>query len=243
MKSRISWALWVACLPGLGCSTATSAERPDTWDGSGGAGGDPAATDDGGGGGGGGGFPCGVDCSLIEAPQCFTPICDAAERRCALVPIAGGEAAPCDDKDACTVGETCDDGVCRGGVQNDCGLTPDACHAVACAEVGGAPVRDARPLCHQRDLPGRRLQRGRARLLFLPRARLLPRGPVQSGNGAVRGGAGQRRGAVLGLGRSVHGRQDVRGRSLRRRRVQGLQRARRRVQRRRVRPRLGQLLC
>lgn len=142
MKICISWAVSVACLSGLCCSAATTAERPDTTGGGGGdgaGGGLPAA----GGEGGGGDFPCGTDCSLIAAPQCLMAVCDEAERRCTLVPAGGGGA--CDDKDACTVGETCSDGVCRGGAPNDCGLTPGACEEVSCVAVDGAPRCATRP--------------------------------------------------------------------------------------------------
>jgi hypothetical protein len=138
--NRWPWSSRVAFLAAelfwLGCSTATSAGHRDDRGGGGGSGGSGAEI---GAASGGGalGSPCGVDCSSVEAPACLAAVCDEASGRCRLVPSAGGEA--CDDRNSCTIGETCRDGLCQGGAQSDCGLTPDSCHAVACAEVYGAP--------------------------------------------------------------------------------------------------------
>ncbi|AUX20370.1 uncharacterized protein SOCEGT47_008390 [Sorangium cellulosum] len=137
MTSWIPWVLSAVALTDLGCSAASSAGSAGAGA-AGGSGGAPAsAVSSGGGGGSGGAPPCEIDCSLVPTSQCMAAVCNEATRECELVPSAGGE--PCDDRDACTVGETCEDGVCQGGAQEDCGVTPDACHVVTCVDAGGAP--------------------------------------------------------------------------------------------------------
>ncbi|WP_438018328.1 hypothetical protein WMF18_04270 [Sorangium sp. So ce315] len=133
MTRWIPWVLSAVALTDLGCSTATSAGGSGATGGGGAAAG-PAVSS---GGGGGAGAPCEIDCALVPTPQCMAAVCNEATRKCELVSSAGGE--PCDDKDSCTVGETCADGLCQGGAPEDCGLSPDACHLVTCVDAGGAP--------------------------------------------------------------------------------------------------------
>ncbi|WP_437677958.1 hypothetical protein [Sorangium sp. So ce131] len=133
MTRWIPWFLSTLALTELGCSTATSRDNSAAAGASGGGGAaaaSPVST-------GGGGSPCEIDCSLVPTSQCLTAVCNEATRACELAPSAGGE--PCDDGDACTVGETCEDGLCRGGAPEDCGLAPDVCHVVTCIEASGAP--------------------------------------------------------------------------------------------------------
>ena len=77
--------------------------------------------------------PCGQDCSLIEAPQCFHSICNEASGNCEVVPIA--EQVECDDGLFCTTGDACQAGECIGGAANTCGLEHTACDEVQCVEV------------------------------------------------------------------------------------------------------------
>lgn len=137
MTRWIPWVLAASALPGLGCSTATSADRPGGAGAAGGGGASTTSVSPGGGGEGGSGSPCEIDCSLVPTVQCLTAVCNESTRKCELKPTAGGE--PCDDGNACTIGETCAGGVCQGGAQNDCGITPDVCHVVTCTVVSGAP--------------------------------------------------------------------------------------------------------
>ncbi|WP_437600805.1 hypothetical protein WMF28_04495 [Sorangium sp. So ce590] len=134
MTRWIPWVIAAVALTELGCSAATSAGSSGAAGGGGGAAGPDVSS---GGSGGGAGAPCQIDCSLVPTSQCMTAVCNEATRACELVPSAGGE--PCDDRDACTVGETCEDGVCQGGAQEDCGIAPDGCHLVTCVDAGGEP--------------------------------------------------------------------------------------------------------
>ncbi|MEM1031457.1 MAG: hypothetical protein AAF928_04180 [Myxococcota bacterium] len=91
------------CLPPLfACDDDAESSRSSGGSGRVGAGGGTAssgggaaggASSSGGGdvGGGGGGFPCGEDCSLVEAPECFIAICNLGAlpgpiNSCVLVP-------------------------------------------------------------------------------------------------------------------------------------------------------------
>lgn len=51
------------------------------------------------------------------------------------------EDSPCDDGRLCTVGETCQDGECRGGAPRDCSFGADSCHAGTCDEETGCSVQ------------------------------------------------------------------------------------------------------
>ena len=63
---------------------------------------------------------------------CLEPLCDADSGACSLVPAHDGFA--CDDGDSCTVGETCLDGTCTGGVPPGCAddnpCTDDSCDSI-----------------------------------------------------------------------------------------------------------------
>jgi hypothetical protein len=130
------------------------------------AGGDPPFEDDNGGGGqgasgGGGGAggeggqpgPCAIDCSTIMTDECHEAICDAASGQCAVVPVTNG--VECDDGLFCTVDDACQEGVCTGGGQNDCGIGAAVCHDVVCDEAAmtctQTPVTNG-TMCQPADL-------------------------------------------------------------------------------------------
>ncbi len=137
MTRWIAWGCAAASAAALGCSTATVADGVGGSDGAGSStssqgGGSTTTTGGGGEGGSTDPGPCGIDCSTIQTPQCLVGQCDASTGSCVVVPAQGGE--PCDDGLFCTVGETCHNGLCQGGVENDCGLELDDCHVTVCAE-------------------------------------------------------------------------------------------------------------
>jgi hypothetical protein len=82
-------------------------------------------------------FQCVVDleteivCPGPNGPHtpCLEASCDAATGFCSLV--SANEEMPCDDSDACTVSEACDDGECMAGVAVNCNdgnpCTDDSC--------------------------------------------------------------------------------------------------------------------
>src|SRR5262245_51299833 len=90
---------------------------------------------------GAGGSPSGCDmaCSAISAPQCLQSVCNEGQYQgvvgqCVVVPADAGTA--CDDETFCTVDDACDGtGMCIGGPENDCGMTPGACAEVDCVEA------------------------------------------------------------------------------------------------------------
>lgn len=111
--------------------------------------------EEGGGGQGGGGgiappeLPCGVDCSTIQTPPCTVAVCNTGQElgpvnTCVVKSAPSGTA--CDDGTFCTMNDTCQNGVCVGGPQNDCGLAHTPCEAVLCVEDSQsctvAPVND-----------------------------------------------------------------------------------------------------
>jgi hypothetical protein len=51
------------------------------------------------------------------------------------------DGSPCDDGQLCTVGETCDDGVCGDGAARDCGFAADGCNAGSCDEADGCVIQ------------------------------------------------------------------------------------------------------
>jgi hypothetical protein len=73
---------------------------------------------------------CTQDCSKIVAATCFAGVCNDLTGQCEVVPSADGTA--CDDGLFCTVGETCQQGVCGNGEPNPCGETD--CLAGVCSE-------------------------------------------------------------------------------------------------------------
>lgn len=144
--------LWI-----MGCATdnstgpATGSSVSSTT-GTGGGGGSTSSTGTGSGGEGGSGGadlgPCGKDCSKIVTPQCTVAVCNEGQYlgtvdACIVIPAKLGVA--CDDGLFCTANDSCDGkGMCAGGPQNDCGVTPPACTTVTCDETsktcGTAPA-------------------------------------------------------------------------------------------------------
>jgi len=80
-----------------------------------------------------GAMDCPVDCSLIDTPPCLVSVCDAETKRCAVVPRPAG--TTCEDGLFCTVGDSCQGGVCVGGGPNRCGIASATCSVVTCHEA------------------------------------------------------------------------------------------------------------
>ncbi len=94
-------------------------------------------------------LPCGVDCATIQTPPCTVAVCNTGQElgplnTCVVVTSADG--ATCDDGVFCTMNDTCQGGVCNGGVPNDCQLPHSPCEAILCVEelqsCDIAPVND-----------------------------------------------------------------------------------------------------
>jgi len=145
MTRWIPWAIAAAGLLSAGCSKAVEgggvggsgpAGAGGSDQGNGGA--QPASGAGGHGGGAGGDSgpvgSCGIDCSTIQTPDCFTAVCEESSGTCVIVPTPD---APCDDGLFCTVNDACSDsGVCQGGGDNDCGMEGGDCEVVVCSEAG-----------------------------------------------------------------------------------------------------------
>lgn len=104
----------------------------------GGTGGSTGSSTGGGTGGSGGGSLCDQDCSLIDTPQCLLAVCNEGQYVgtvgfCVVVDQSYGE--PCDDGLFCTIDDSCQQGVCVGGPQNDCGMTSPPCQYIVCDEA------------------------------------------------------------------------------------------------------------
>ncbi len=153
-NSAIALTLLVPTLWIVGCATDNSTS-PTTASASSSTGsqggGEPTSTSSGGGGEGGAGGtdpgPCGQDCSKIDTPQCLVAVCNEGQHlgtvgACVVIPAALGTS--CDDGLFCTASDACDDGVCKGGPENDCGLAPPLCSMTTCDETskscGTAPA-------------------------------------------------------------------------------------------------------
>jgi hypothetical protein len=76
---------------------------------------------------------CAVDCASVLTPPCLVSVCDEKTGQCVVQDRPAGH--PCDDGLFCTVGDTCNAGVCQGGKSNDCGMKPGVCGAIACDEA------------------------------------------------------------------------------------------------------------
>jgi hypothetical protein len=98
--------------------------------GSGGFGGDSSS-----GGSGGSSTPsaCGIDCSTIMTDACHVAECNPDTKNCEIVNRSNGTS--CEDGVFCTIDDSCQDGLCTGGGDNDCGLSPAACQDVSCDEA------------------------------------------------------------------------------------------------------------
>lgn len=81
---------------------------------------------------------CDIDCSTIATPDCNVAVCNEGQYmgtvgQCVVVPDENGTA--CEDGLFCTVNDACQDGVCVGGPENDCGLDPAPCQIPTCDEA------------------------------------------------------------------------------------------------------------
>ncbi|MGB2987248.1 MAG: cohesin domain-containing protein, partial [Phycisphaerae bacterium] len=73
------------------------------------------------------------DCSFLD-DQCNVGVCNEDLDTCERQPTNEGE--PCDDQDACNVGETCQNGTCSGGSAVTCPDNEDPCTDLACDPDG-----------------------------------------------------------------------------------------------------------
>jgi hypothetical protein len=81
-------------------------------------------------------YTCKVDPATVKTcpstgdTECKKNTCNPADGSCALTAVGGG--LPCDDENACTLNETCADGVCTGGTTLTCkdnkDCTTDSCN-------------------------------------------------------------------------------------------------------------------
>jgi hypothetical protein len=94
-----------------------------------------------------------VDCSAFDIPPCLVGQCQLATGLCQPVPTAEG--LPCDDLKACTSGEACTGGLCKGGVPKDCSAGTTTCSFGFCNPASGqcsvAAINDSGP-CDDGDL-------------------------------------------------------------------------------------------
>ncbi|MRG95133.1 hypothetical protein [Polyangium spumosum] len=146
------WMNWGRILAASVCVVATACARPsfDVTRGQTEAEGEGEGEGEGGAGGGEstlGATSCPADCSLVDTPPCLVSVCDEEAGRCAVIPRQAGTS--CEDGFFCTVGDTCQSGVCVGGVQNDCGLKAATCSVVTCNEATASceegPALDGAP--------------------------------------------------------------------------------------------------
>lgn len=154
-NSAIALTLLVPTLWIVGCATdnstnLTTATASSSTGSQGGGSSTSSSTGGGGGDGGAGGGdlgPCGKDCSTISTPQCLVAVCNEGQYlgtvgACVVVPAKLGTS--CEDGLFCTANDSCDEGKCVGGPQNDCGLTPATCTTTSCDETskscGSAPA-------------------------------------------------------------------------------------------------------
>jgi hypothetical protein len=146
-----------------GCAPGTNTPADDDDDATGGSAGTTAT----GGGGGVGGSTtttntsmCDIDCSTIQTPDCQVSVCNEGQHRgtigvCVVVPDE--DDTPCEDGLFCTVNDACQVGICEGGPENDCGITPGQCMEPYCEESSqtcgeqaappGAACQDPNDLC------------------------------------------------------------------------------------------------
>ncbi|MFH1531643.1 MAG: LamG domain-containing protein [Pseudomonadota bacterium] len=77
-----------------------------------------------------------VDCPEPEGPDgiCLKAVCDPGSAECGLAPDHEGFA--CDDGDSCTIGDTCQEGVCAPGPGLQC-LDGNPCTDDACSPLSG----------------------------------------------------------------------------------------------------------
>ncbi len=77
-------------------------------------------------------WPCGVDCSAIQVPDCQVAVCNVQLGQCEVKSADDGTA--CEDGLFCTIKDSCLDGICEGGSENDCGIESEPCLEVVCDE-------------------------------------------------------------------------------------------------------------
>ncbi len=77
-------------------------------------------------------WPCGVDCSAIQVPDCQVAKCNTQTSQCEVLSAEDG--SDCEDGLFCTINDTCLDGMCEAGDENKCGLVPEPCTEVTCDE-------------------------------------------------------------------------------------------------------------
>ncbi len=100
-------------------------------------------------------WPCGIDCSTIQTDDCHESVCNPDSKQCEVKSAADGTG--CEDGAFCTVNDTCQEGICVAGDQNDCGMSPPQCTDIVCDEVSqtcssspasnGAQCTDPNDLC------------------------------------------------------------------------------------------------
>ncbi len=86
---------------------------------------------------------------------CNVAYCDPPSGECSIVPANNGFA--CNDEDACTIGELCDDGLCSGGVATNCNdgnlCTDDSCDPdIGCQNVDNELPCDDGDACTTIDI-------------------------------------------------------------------------------------------
>ena len=64
---------------------------------------------------------CADDCSKATSEPCFEGVCNSTTGTCEVMPSADG--TTCDDGQFCTIGDSCQSGVCKAGAPNPCGTT------------------------------------------------------------------------------------------------------------------------
>jgi hypothetical protein len=107
-------------------------------------------------------YRCKVDAdTVVECPQpdgpdafCLASQCGPLTGECQLVPNHSGFS--CDDGDACTMSESCQDGICTGGVPVNCndgnGCTNETCDAaIGCVHEPNGEACDDGDLCTTGD--------------------------------------------------------------------------------------------
>ena len=72
------------------------------------------------------------DCSA-QSDQCNEGYCDEHTKACEARPAFDGH--PCDDGLFCSVGETCNGGVCHAGNPRDCSAQSDQCNLGVCNDI------------------------------------------------------------------------------------------------------------
>jgi len=100
-------------------------------------------------------LPCGIDCSTIQTDDCHKAECNTETKQCEIKNADNG--TNCEDGLFCTVNDSCLDGVCTAGPQNDCGVKAGDCDDVVCDEQGmscsltpkpnGGPCSNTQDLC------------------------------------------------------------------------------------------------